>query len=447
MKKVHFISIGGAVMHNLALCLHNLGWKVTGSDDEIFEPSLGRLKVAGIAPAEFGWFPEKLNANLDVVILGMHARADNPELIKAKELCLEVYSFPEFVYEHAKDKTRIVIGGSHGKTTTTAMVMHILKECGVSFDYLVGSIIDGYDTMVQLSDAPYIVIEGDEYLNSALDPRPKFHFYYPQLAQLTGIAWDHINVFPTWENYVEQFRIFIQQLPSGAPLAYFDGDETLEALCKERNDLNLLPYVCPEFTITDGKTQVQAGGKNYPMLIFGKHNLENMAGAIELVAQMGISKERALEAMQSFKGTARRLELIVDSNGFKAYRDFAHSPSKLKATVQSVRAQFPDKQLIAVFELHTFSSLNKAFLDEYHQCLEGANQAIVYFNPAVIAHKKLAPLDPEEVCEAFGGNVQVVTDSAMLDEYLRAQNYSNSVLLLMSSGNFDNLNFDYLKSI
>ncbi|TNE82427.1 MAG: peptidoglycan synthetase [Bacteroidetes bacterium] len=447
MKKVHFISIGGAVMHNLALCLHQLGWQVSGSDDEIFEPSLGRLKRVGIAPAEFGWFPDKITNNLDVVILGMHARADNPELLKAKELDLKVYSFPEFVYEHAQDKTRIVIGGSHGKTTTTAMVMHILKERGYAFDYLVGSIIDGYDTMVQLSDAPYIVIEGDEYLNSALDPRPKFHFYHPQMAQLTGIAWDHINVFPTWENYVEQFRIFLNQLPAGAPLAYYNGDQTLTDLCNERSDLNLLPYACPDFVIQNGKTEVIENGSHYPLLIFGKHNLENMAGAIALVEQIGISRVEALQAMQSFKGTARRLELIAETDSFKAYRDFAHSPSKLKATVQSVRTQYPSEKLIAVFELHTFSSLTKAFLDEYHQCLEGADMAIVYFNPEVIAHKKLEALDPEEVCEAFGGDVQVITDSAFLDEYLKAQNYQNSVLLLMSSGNFNNLNFDYLKTI
>lgn len=447
MKKVHFISIGGAVMHNLALCLHNLGWQVSGSDDEIFEPSLGRLKSAGIAPEEFGWYLEKITSDLDVVILGMHARSNNPELLQAKELNLNVYSFPEFVSEHAKNQTRIVIGGSHGKTTTTAMVMHILKECGYSFDYLVGSIIDGYDTMVQLSDAPYIVIEGDEYLNSALDPRPKFHFYHPQLAQLTGIAWDHINVFPTWENYVEQFRIFIQQLPAGAPLAYFQEDETLSLLCKERKDLKLLPYACPEFKIENGRTEVHDQNMVYPMHIFGKHNLENMAGALELVKQIGIQKEDALKAMQSFKGTARRLELIAESGEFKAYRDFAHSPSKLKATVQSVRTQYPNHKLIAVFELHTFSSLNKTFLDEYHQCLNGADTAIVYFNPEVIAHKKLEALDPEEVCEAFGGNVQVITDSAFLDEFLKAQSYDMGVLLLMSSGNFNNLNFDYLQSI
>lgn len=445
MKKVHFISIGGAVMHNLAMCLHNLGWEVSGSDDEIFEPSRSRLAALGLLPKEQGWYPEKINQELDAIILGMHARADNPELLKAKELGLKIYSFPEFVYEHSKNKTRLVIGGSHGKTTTTAMIMHILKEQKREFDYLVGSIIDGYDTMVQLSDAPLIVIEGDEYLNSALDPRPKFHFYFPQLAQITGIAWDHINVFPTWENYVEQFRLFICQLPDGAPLSYYEGDETLKQLCeKESQRLKLLPYSTPENSIENEKTCLIYQGQKFPLRIFGTHNLQNLEGAVKLCETLGISKEEAYRSMETFGGTARRLESWLDEPERKIFRDFAHSPSKLNATVKSVREQYPSRRIIAVFELHTFSSLNREFLDEYHGSLDGAEDAIVYFNPKVLEHKKLPDLDPEEVSEAFGGSVKVYTDSEMLEEYLKAQNYKNTVLLLMSSGNFNNIDFSFL---
>ncbi|MDX5319654.1 MAG: Mur ligase domain-containing protein [Bacteroidota bacterium] len=440
-KRIHFISIGGAVMHNMALCLHQLGNIVTGSDDEIFEPSRSRLANAGLLPDQWGWFPEKIDSGIDAVILGMHARKDNPELQKAQELNLPIYSFPEYVYEHSKNKKRIVIAGSHGKTTTTAMLMHVLMQLNYDFDYLVGSQLEGFDTMVKLSDAPLMVIEGDEYLNSALNPKPKFLFYHASMAQITGIAWDHINVFPTWENYVEQFELFLKTLPDGAPLTWYQGDASLSDIMSgpEGKRLKSLPYdTLPHKTGSEG-VEVMWEGQSYPLFIFGDHNLQNMAGAMQLASELGISNADFLKAMGSFKGTARRLERISDTGKLIAYRDFAHSPSKLKATVESVRKQYPNKRLLAAFELHTFSSLQRNFLDHYQGCLKEADEAFVFYSPRVLEHKKLPMIEPEEVSEAFGGNVQVYTDPQMLGAYLNARINGNSVLLLMSSGTFEGM--------
>jgi UDP-N-acetylmuramate: L-alanyl-gamma-D-glutamyl-meso-diaminopimelate ligase len=443
-KRVHLISIGGAVMHNLALCLHNEGHAVSGSDDEIFEPSRSRLESAGLLPAVPGWFPEKITADLDAVILGMHARKDNPELLKALELKLNVYSFPEYVYEHAKSKKRLVIGGSHGKTTTTAIIMHVLKTLGHDFDYLVGSQIEGFTTMVRLSkEAPLLIAEGDEYLNSALDPRPKFHIYRADMAQLTGIAWDHINVFPTPDIYTEQFRIFIQGLPSGAPLAYFQGDPLLEKLVQEREDLKLLPYTAFSHKISGGKTILLHEGREYPLHIFGEHNLQNLSGAQLLCAEIGIPAADFLSAVSSFKGTARRLETVFSNESAIVFRDFAHSPSKLSATVRSVREQYPDRRLVAVYELHTFSSLNRKFLEQYRNSMDQADEKLVFYNPQVIKHKGLEELNPTEVNKAFGGDVEIYTDSSQLYAYIGHVKLENTVLLLMSSGNFDNLLFRF----
>jgi len=444
-KRVHLISIGGAVMHNMALCLYQLGYEVSGSDDEIFEPSKGRLSQAGLLPEKWGWYPENIHPDLDAVILGMHARPDNPELIKATELGLKVYSFPEFVYQQSKDKMRVVIAGSHGKTTSTAMLMHVLKEAGLKFDYLVGSQLAGFDTMVQLSDAPIIVIEGDEYLNSALDPRPKFLFYHAHIAQITGIAWDHINVFPTWENYVDQFRKFITTLPDNAVLTWFEEDNTLKELLAEEASQRLksIPYQTLPHKIHNGETTVFWEGKSYPMQIFGAHNLQNMAGAMHLAEALGIDAATFLHQMSSFGGTARRLERMADTGSLIVFRDFAHSPSKLKATVESVKAQYADKKLIAAFELHTFSSLQRDFLDQYKDCLKEANEALVFYSPRVLKHKKLPELEPEEVSEAFGDGVYVYTDSSMMEKFLRAKIGPNDVLLLMSSGTFEGMPLDF----
>lgn len=444
-KKVHLISIGGAVMHNMALCLHQLGYEVSGSDDEIFEPSKSRLQGVGLLPEKWGWYPENIHADLDAVILGMHARPDNPELKKAIGLGLRVYSFPEFVYEQSKGKKRVVIAGSHGKTTTTAMLMHVLKSANLEFDYLVGSQLAGFDTMVQLSDAPIIVIEGDEYLNSALDPRPKFLFYHAHMAQITGIAWDHINVFPTWENYVEQFRKFLTTLPDEAPLTWFEEDETLQQLMGEEKGKRLksLPYSTLPHRIEEGQTIVLWEGEEFPLQVFGAHNLQNMAGAMNLAQELGIEQKVFLSHMQNFGGTARRLEKLENTGSLVVYRDFAHSPSKLKATVDSVKAQFADKTLIAVFELHTFSSLQRDFLDQYQNCLAQADEALVFYSPRVLAHKKLPELEPEEVSEAFGDGVQVYTDVSMLEKYIRARVNPGAVLLLMSSGTFEGMPLNF----
>lgn len=445
MQNIHFISIGGAVMHNMALSLQASGHAITGSDDEIFEPSLSRLKNKGLLPEKFGWFPEKIHTGLDAVILGMHARADNPELIKAQQLGLKIYSFPEFVHAHAKDSLRVVIGGSHGKTTTTAMIMHVLKACGKDFDYLVGSRLEGFETMVRLSGAPITVIEGDEYLTSALDKRPKFHLYQANIALLTGIAWDHINVFPTWENYVEQFDIFIRQLPAGAPLAYFAKDETLQQLVAKRPDLLLGAYEALPHRIEDEKTILLHAGKEYPLQVFGLHNLQNMAGAKFVCEQLGITDIQFYEAMTSFGGTANRLEVLEQNDSTIVFRDFAHSPSKLKATIESVKAQYAHRKVIAIFELHTFSSLSRNFLNEYHLSMEKADHAIVYFNQHVFEWKKMPVLDLEEVAEAFGGYVDVYSDADMLSEYLHTIDLANTVLLLMSSGNFNNMEMNFLE--
>lgn len=443
-KRIHLISIGGAVMHNLALCLHQLGYQISGSDDEIFEPSKSRLERVGLLPETWGWNPESISPELDAVILGMHARSDNPELKRAIELGIRVYSFPEFVYEQSKNKKRVVIAGSHGKTTTTAMLMHVLKEAGMDFDYLVGSQLEGFDTMVRLSNAPLIVIEGDEYLNSALDPRPKFLFYHAHLAQITGVAWDHINVFPTWENYVEQFRLFLKSIPDNAPVTWFSEDETLRSLMAEdAGRLRSIAYSTLPHRIDSGETIVEWENTSYSMKIFGAHNLQNMAGAMVLAQELGIAKTDFLRYMMSFGGTARRLERLADTGSLIVYRDFAHSPSKLKATVDSVKAQFPNKHVLAVFELHTFSSLQRNFLDHYSGSLNQADEALVFYSPRVLEHKKLPSIEPEEVSEAFGDGVQVYTDSSMLSRYLHARMGPDFVLLLMSSGTFEGMKLDF----
>lgn len=434
-KKVHLIAIGGAVMHNLALCLNEMGWQVSGSDDEIREPSKSRLRQAGLLPEHEGWFPEKLADRPNLVILGMHARVDNPELQYALEHQIPVQSFPEFVYELSKDKIRIVVGGSHGKTTSTAMMMHVLRYAQMDFDYLVGSQLEGFDLMVKLSQAPIIIIEGDEYLNSAINPKPKFHFYHAHHAMLTGIAWDHMNVFPTFDNYCEQFRIFVQQLPAGAVLAHDEHDQDLKKIVEERADLNLKPYHAWPHKIKNHKTFLE--DDDISLQLFGEHNLKNMAGAFELCKVLGIEKKLFLEAMQSFSGTARRLEIKEKTEKLIVYRDFAHSPSKLKATVEACIKQYSDQAVFGVFELHTFSSLNQQFLPQYKNSMNGLRQAIVYFNPKVLKHKGLPDLSKEEIQFNFGEEVEVLDDAFVLKDKVNEWRENGGIVLLMSSGNFD----------
>lgn len=431
-------------MHNLAIAISQKeNYRVTGSDDEIFEPSYSRLKAHGLLPEKTGWFPEKIHPGLEAVILGMHAKADNPELLRAKTLNLKIYSFPEYLYEQTKDKTRIVIGGSHGKTTTTAMILYVLNKLNIEVDYMVGAQIEGFDNMVKLSaNTKIAVFEGDEYLTSPIDLRPKFHLYKPHIAILTGIAWDHINVFPTFENYVEQFSKFVEIIEPNGCLIYFSGDEELKKITSTlRSDLVPLPYSTPEYEIINGTTYIKTKQGLKSLQIFGEHNLQNLQAARLACEQIGVGENEFYEAIADFNGASNRLQKIVQTSTAVAYKDFAHSPSKLKATVQAVKAQYPNKKLVACMELHTFSSLTHAFLKEYKGSMLKADEAFVYFSPKVIEHKRLQPIDPQDVKEAFGGNnLEVYTDSAALQSKLRGLNYDNTALLLMTSGNFSGVN-------
>ncbi|MEI6815560.1 MAG: Mur ligase family protein [Bacteroidota bacterium] len=443
--KVHFIAIGGSAMHNLAIDLHNMGIEVTGSDDEIFEPSKTRLEAKGLLPDRVGWNPDSITKDLDAIILGMHARADNPELMKALELGIKVYSYPEYIYEQSKAKKRIVIGGSHGKTTITAMIMHVYKKLGMDFDYMVGAQLEGFETMVKITaNAPIILLEGDEYLASPLDRRPKFHLYHANIALISGIAWDHINVFPTFDNYLEQFRIFVNQLEDGSPLVYNETDREVKKIAENAaNRLKLYPYSIPKHTIEAGITHIFHDSQKIPLVIFGEHNLMNLEGAKIICKLSGIDEADFYAAIQSFKGAAKRLQLIGKNAETAVYKDFAHSPSKLKATTAAVKNQYPDRTLVACMELHTFSSLNKEFLKGYFGSMELADEAIVYFNPHTIEHKKLAPISVEEVMESFGGNnISVYTDAQILQHHLLNEDWKQKNLLLMSSGNFDGMNME-----
>ena len=440
MQRVHFIAIGGAAMHNLAIAISKKdNFLVTGSDDEIFEPSRSRLKENGLLPDKMGWFPDRIHKGLQAVILGMHATEDNPELIRAKELGLKIYSFPEYLYQQTRSKTRIVIGGSHGKTTTTAMILFVLKQMKIDADYMVGAQIEGFDNMVKLSyESRIAVFEGDEYLTSPLDRRPKFHLYKPHIAVLTGIAWDHINVFPTFENYVEQFRIFTELMEVQGRLIYFDGDKDLNEIAQHlRRDIVPFPYNTPEYEVRDGITYLITKYGDIPLKVFGEHNLQNMNAARLACKQIGVTDEQFYSVISEFPGASNRLQKIAETNNSVAYKDFAHSPSKLRATVKAVKHQYPDRKLIACMELHTFSSLTEEFLPQYAGCMEEADVAFVYYNPEVIQHKHLKDIQPEHVKKAFGGsNLTVFTESEALQQKLRELNYDNTALLLMTSGNF-----------
>lgn len=445
--KIHFIAIGGSVMHNLAIALHLKGERVTGSDDEIFEPSRSRLSRYGLLPPNEGWHPERITGDLDAVILGMHAREDNPELIRAKELGIKIYSFPEFLYDHAKEKLRVVIGGSHGKTTITAMIMHVLKKAGKDFDYLVGAQLDGFDVMVRLTDsAPVMIFEGDEYLTSILDKRPKFHLYKPHIALISGIAWDHMNVFPTLENYIEQFREFIGFIKPGGKLIYCDEDKEVKKLCLEnKSGLELIPYRAHDFVIDQGMTSVIYRDKKYPLNIFGYHNLLNISGAEKVCNQLGISNENFLEWIKDYRGAARRMEFVGGNETTAIYKDFAHSPSKLYSTTRALKEQFPERELVACMELHTYSSLNKVFLKEYKDTMKFADRAIVYFNPHALILKRLPDLNASEVSAAFHHkNITVLNDMKEVLDILKDTDWENRNLLLMSSGDFDGMDISLL---
>lgn len=444
MQHVHFIAIGGAAMHSLAIALKkNRSYKVTGSDDEIFEPSRSRLEQHGLLPEKLGWYPERLNNKIKAVIVGMHATEDNPELQRAKELGLKIYSFPEYLYENTRGKTRIVVGGSHGKTTTTAMILFVLNKLNMNPDYMVGAQIEGFDNMVKLSyDSKIVVFEGDEYLTSPLDRRPKFHLYKPHIAVLTGIAWDHINVFPTFDIYVEQFRKFVELIEYQGRFIYYNQDENLVEIAKGvRSDIAAFPYNIPKHEVRDGVTYLQTSDGEVALKVFGEHNLQNMEAARLVCRQLGIPDKRFYDAIAEFSGATNRLQKIVETSNSVAFKDFAHSPSKLRATVQAVRKQYPEKKLVACMELHTFSSLTEDFLPQYADCMADADVAFVYYNPEVIKHKRLKEITPEQVEAAFGGtNLTVFTDSEKLQTELRKMQLDSSALLFMTSGNFSGVN-------
>jgi UDP-N-acetylmuramate: L-alanyl-gamma-D-glutamyl-meso-diaminopimelate ligase len=443
---IHFIAIGGSAMHNLAIALSRKGERVTGSDDEIFEPSHTRLEKQGILPSTIGWNEANIHENIDAVILGMHAREDNPELLKAKKLGIKIYSYPEYLYEQSKEKTRVVIGGSHGKTTITSMILHAVNKVGVDVDYMVGAQLEGYDCMVKLSkEAKVMILEGDEYLSSPIDRRPKFHLYQPDIALLSGIAWDHINVFPTFENYVEQFDLFCQKITPNGVLIYNEEDSVVKNLGeKYASSIHAFAYQTPSYSVKDKGTIYHLGGKDYPLQIFGGHNLQNLNGAMQVCKAIGISEDLFLIAMSDFTGAGKRLQKVVETNSFVMFKDFAHSPSKLKATTKAVKEQYADRKVIACMELHTFSSLNKKFLPHYEGAMDMADVALVYFNPEVVKHKKLEELSTAFVKQCFGNKVQVSEKTSEVLDFIARELTDHAVLLMMSSGNFDGINYEEL---
>ena len=441
--RVHFISIGGSVMHQLAIALKKKGSTVTGSDDEIFEPAATNLKNEDLLPSENGWHPELITPDTDAVILGMHAKEDNPELKKAKELGLKIYSFPEYIFLESLHKKRIAVGGSHGKTTTTAMIMHILNSLHFDFDYLVGASLKGFEQSVKITEAPVIVCEADEYPASTIEKKPKFHFLFPHIAVITGIAWDHINVFPTFEFYLEQFVIFINKVEKNGILIYNETDQVLKKLVEShrRDDISYAPYRLPEHTIDEGKTIVTIGNTSSTLKVFGNHNLLNLQAAWLVCKELNISEEAFAGAISDFEGAAKRLQWIGSKNGGNIYRDFAHAPSKVKASIDAVKEQFPDKKLIAILELHTFSSLNKEFMNEYGGAMANADEAIVFYSHHALELKRMNFLEPAIVKQGFKKeNLVVINERQELEEKLRKYNFKNANYLFMSSGNYDGMN-------
>ena len=440
--RVHFISIGGSVMHQLAIALKKKGYHVTGSDDEIFEPSFTNLRDEGLLPEKMGWNPDIIDANIDAVILGMHAKSDNPEILKAKDLLLPVYSFPEYIFNESHHKTRIVVGGSHGKTTTTAMIMYVLKKAQKRFDYLVGARLEGFEQSVNITDAPIIICEGDEYPASAIERRPKFHFLFPHIAVLTGIAWDHINVFPTFKNYLEQFEIFINKIERGGILIYNSSDLQLVELVgtNKRKDIECKPYQLPRHSIENGKTTITINNATRPLKVFGNHNLLNLNAAWHVCKRLGLDAATFVDAIGSFTGASKRLEVMAENEDSIVFRDFAHAPSKVKATIEAVKQQYPLRKLIAVLELHTFSSLNIDFMEEYNGALDKADKAVVFYSKHALELKRLPDLPKEAVINGFAKEgLEVITDKESLQHWLKDQQYKNTNLVLMSSGNYDNL--------
>ncbi len=447
---IHFIAIGGSAMHNLAIALHQKGYQVFGSDDTIHDPSKSRLAKYGLLPAEFGWFPEKISSDLDVIILGMHAKKDNPELLKAQELGLKIYSYPEFLYEQCKNKTRVVIGGSHGKTTITSMILHVLNYHDREVDYMVGAQLDGFETMVHLTnDNDFMVLEGDEYLSSPIDMRPKFHLYKPNIALLSGIAWDHINVFPTFENYKAQFQIFTDSMINGGSMVYNVEDENVKDVVESsENHIKKYPYETPSYFIDNGTTYLETTEGDLPLEIFGKHNLQNLAGAKWICQHMGIDEDDFYEAIASFSGASKRLEKIAENDTTVIFKDFAHSPSKVAATTKAVKEQYANRTVLACLELHTYSSLNAEFLAEYKGALDKADKAVVFYSPHAVKIKQLEEVTHNQIAQAFERDDLIIyTNPNEFKDFLFSENLKNTATVLMSSGNYGGLDFDEVKAL
>ena len=447
---IHFIAIGGSAMHNLAIALHNKGYQVTGSDDTIHDPSKSRLEKKGLLPKAFGWFPEKITSDLDVIILGMHAKEDNPELLQAQDMGLKIYSYPEFLYEQSKDKTRVVIGGSHGKTTITSMILHVLAYHDREVDYMVGAQLEGFETMVHLTtENEFMVLEGDEYLSSPIDRRPKFHLYKPNIALLSGIAWDHINVFPTFEGYVEQFRIFTDSLTNGGIMVYNEEDAILkEVVESSTHSIKKYEYSTPVYQIEDGITYIDTPDGLMPLEIFGDHNLQNLAGAKWICQHMGIDEDDFYEAIASFTGASKRLEKIAENSQTVIFKDFAHSPSKVKATTDAVKNQYAQREVIACLELHTYSSLNAEFLSEYQGALDQADKAVVFYSPHAVKIKQLDEVTTAQIGAAFGRKDLIIyTNPTEFKAFLFGQNLEQTAVVLMSSGNYGGLDFEEVKGL
>ena len=445
-QRIHFIAIAGSVMHNLAIALKQAGHEVTGSDDEIYEPARTALATHGILPEKEGWHPEDINSSIDVIMLGMHAQKDNPELLKAQELGLKIYSFPDYIYEQSRDKQRIVIAGSHGKTTITAIIIHVLNACNRKFDYVIGARVKGIQQTVRLSDAPIIVIEGDEYLSSALDPTPKFLRYHHHIGLISGIAWDHANVFPSEEDYVKQFDLFADQTPKGGTLIYCDQDAMALIIGKkERPDVAAISYKSHPHTLDGGRFALTFNKEKYPIKVFGSHNFQNINGAKEVLKKIGVTNEQFYKAITSFEGASGRLEMLAENKSVAVYKDFAHAPSKVAATVKAVKETYPSRELVACVELHTFSSLSKKFLPQYKDTLKNAQTPVVYFNPEKLKAKKLEPLSGSDIRSAFANQrIQVFDDAAQLEHFILSQNWKEKNLLLMSSGNWGGINLRQL---
>ena len=447
---IHFIAIGGSAMHNLAMALDEKGYEITGSDDAIFEPSKSRLNKRGLLPKEFGWYVEKITNNLDAVILGMHAKPDNPELKRAQELGVKIYSYPEFLYEQCKNKTRVVIGGSHGKTTITSMILHVLHYHDLKVDYMVGAQLEGFDIMVHLTEEnEFVILEGDEYLSSPIDRRPKFHLYKPNIALLSGIAWDHINVFPTFENYVEQFEIFTDSMTNGGIMVYNEEDEEVKKIVENSSHpIKKYPYFTPAHTIKNGITYIDTPDGALPLEIFGKHNLQNLAGAKWICQHVGVDQDDFYEAIASFKGASKRLEKIAENESTVIFKDFAHSPSKVEATTNAVKNQYNNRNVLACLELHTYSSLNAEFLKEYVGALDNADAAVVFYSPHAVEIKQLEKVTEQQIANAFQRDDLIIyTNPKEFKDYLFSQNLNNTALLLMSSGNYGGINFDEVANL